>query len=232
MIFNDLLKFIADSSNDYTGHSLDYIKICVAASVLAIVIGIVVGVLVVRNPLASFIAINFSGLMRAIPVLAFLAAAYPFLGFGFLPALVALTILGIPPILLNTYTGIRGVDPAMIDAARGMGMTRWQIVSRIQTPLVLPIIAAGVRTSTVQIIATATLAAIIGAGGYGEYIYLGLREFDTTQLLAGAIPVTILALLAEVSLGGLQRVLTPAGLRLQKVDRETKAAPLISEAVG
>ncbi len=219
MIFNDLLKFIADPSNDYTGHSLDYIRICAIAIVLAIVIGIVVGTLVVRNPLASFIAINTSGLMRAIPVIAFLAAAIPLLGLGFLPALIALIVLGIPPILLNTYTGIRGIDPAMIDAARGMGMTGWQIVSRIQTPLVLPVIAAGVRTSAVQIIATATLAAIIGAGGYGEYIYLGLREFDTTQLLAGALPVTILALLAEVSLGWLQRVLTPAGLRVQEGDR-------------
>ncbi len=124
MIFNNLLRFITDPSNDYPGHSLDYIKLCAAAIVLAIIIGIVVGVLVVRNPLASFVAINLSGLMRAIPVLAFLAAAYPFLGFGFLPALMALAILGIPPILLNTYTGIRGVDAAMIDAARGMGTGR------------------------------------------------------------------------------------------------------------
>ncbi len=219
MILQQMLNFIADPSNDFAGHSLDYIKLCVIAIVLAIVISIPLGVVVVRNPVASFIAINFSGLMRAIPVLAFLAVAYPYLGFGFLPALVALTILGIPPILLNTYTGIRGIDPAMVDAARGMGMTRWQIVTRIQTPLVLPVIAAGVRTSAVQIIATATLAAIIGAGGYGEYIYLGLREFDTTQLLVGTLPVAILALLAELSLGWLQQVLTPAGLRVQAAER-------------
>lgn len=224
MIFNNLLQFITDPSNDYAGHSLDYVKLCAAAIVLAIIIGIVVGVLVVRNPLASFVAINLSGLMRAIPVLAFLAAAYPFLGFGFLPALVALAILGIPPILLNTYTGIRGVDAAMIDAARGMGMTRWQIASRIQTPLVLPVVAAGVRTAAVQIVATATLAAIIGGGGYGEYIYLGLREFDTTQLLAGALPVTVLALLVELSLSWLQQVLTPTGLRVQQAFEAVKEA--------
>ncbi len=224
MILNNLFQFIADPSNDYAGHSLDYIKICAAAIVLALVIGIVVGLLVARNPVASFVAINLSGLMRAIPVLAFLAAAYPFLGFGFLPALVALTILGIPPILLNTYTGIRGIDPAMIDAARGMGMTRWQITSRIQTPLVLPVIAAGIRTAAVQIVATATLAAIIGGGGYGEYIYLGLREFDTTQLLAGALPVTLLALLVELSLSWLQQALTPAGLRVQKAVEVVKEA--------
>ena len=217
MIFNNLLQFIADPANDYLGHSLDYIKLCLIAIIVAIIISVPLGVIVARNPIASFIAINFSGLMRAIPVIAFLAATWPFLGFGFLPSLVALTILGIPPILLNTYTGIRGIDPATIEAAHGMGMTTWQIVTRIQTPLVLPIIAAGVRTSAVQIVATATLAAIIGGGGYGEYIYLGLREFDNTTLLAGALPVTLLAILVELSLAWLQRALTPAGLRVQAV---------------
>src|SRR5436309_462359 len=223
MIFNDLLQFITDPSNDYLGHSVDYIKLCAVAIILAIFISVPLGAVVVRSPLASFIAINTSGLMRAIPVLAFLAAAYPLLGFGFIPSLVALTILGIPPILLNTYTGIRGIDPASIDAARGMGMTTWQIITRIQTPLVLPVIAAGVRTSAVQIIATATLAAIIGAGGYGEYIYLGLRQFDIGALLAGSLPVTVLALLAELSLGWVQRILTPAGLRVQTVVAGAKA---------
>ncbi|MFL5626114.1 MAG: ABC transporter permease [Ktedonobacteraceae bacterium] len=223
MIFNDLLRYIADPSNDYLGHSVDYIRVSFFAILLAIIISVPLGTVVSRNPLASFIAINTSGLMRAIPVIAFLAAAYPILGFGFTPSLVALTILGIPPILLNTYTGIRGIDPAMIEAARGMGMTTWQIVTRIQTPLVLPVIAAGVRTSAVQIIATATLAAIIGAGGYGEYIYLGLREFDNTALLAGALPVTLLALLAEFGLGRLQRALTPAGLRVQEAVEVAKA---------
>jgi osmoprotectant transport system permease protein len=155
--------------------------------------------------------------MRAIPAIAFLAVAVavPFLGLGLLPALIALTILGIPPILLNTYTGISGIDPATIDAARGMGMTSMQIITRIQAPLVLPIIAAGVRTSAVQVIATATLAGIIGAGGYGEYIYSGLYQLDTVQIMAGAIPVTILAILAEVLLSQLQRILTPEGLRTQ-----------------
>jgi len=212
---NALLQFIADPSNGYLQHTVDYIKLCAVAIVLAIVISVPLGVLVVRSPVASFIAINFSGLLRAIPILAVLVVFYPILGFGFLPALVALTILGIPPILLNTYTGIRGIDPATIDAARGMGMTTLQIVTRIQTPLVLPIIAAGIRTSAVQIIATATLAAIIGAGGYGEYIYLGLREFDTTQLLAGALPVALLALLVEYGLNWTEYALTPAGLRVK-----------------
>ncbi len=212
-----LYQFIVDPSNDYLGHTLAYIELCLASVVLAIVIGVVLGAVVSRNPLLAFIAVNISGLMRAIPIIAFLVAVLPYLGLGFLPALIALTVLGIPPILLNTYTGIRGISPATIDAAKGMGMTTWQIITKIQAPLVLPIIAAGVRTSAVQIIATATLAAIIGAGGYGEYILSGLYQLDNVQILAGAIPVAILALIAEVLLSQLQRALTPAGLRVREV---------------
>lgn len=212
---DSLWHFISDPNNDFAGHTLDYVRLSVASILLALFISVPLGIAVSRRPVLAFLAVNLSGLMRAIPVIAFLAAAWPFLGFGFKPAFVALTVLGIPPILLNTYTGIRGIDPAMIDAARGMGMTTWQIITRIQTPLVLPIIAAGVRTSAVQIVATATLAAIIGSGGYGEYIYLGLRQFDFTQLLAGALPVTILALLLEIFMSWLERALTPRGLRVQ-----------------
>ncbi len=210
-----LWNFILDPNNDFLGHTIDYVKIAASAILLAMVISIPLGILVARRPVLAFVAVNLSGLMRAIPVIAFLAAAWPFLGFGFTPSLVALTILGIPPILLNTYTGLRSIDAATIDAARGIGMTNWQIITRVQTPLVLPIIAAGVRTSAVQIVATATLAAIIGAGGYGEYIYLGLRQFDTTELLAGSLPVTLLAILIELLMSWLERVLTPRGLRVQ-----------------
>ncbi len=212
-----LYQFIINPSNDYLGHSIAYIELCLVSIVLAVVIGVVLGIAVSGNPLLAFVAVNVSGLMRAIPVIAFLVAVLPYLGLGFLPALIALTVLGIPPILLNTYTGIRGIDPATIDAARGMGMTQQQIITKIQAPLVLPIIAAGVRTSAVQVIATATLAAVIGAGGYGEYIFSGLYQLDNIQILAGAIPVAILALIAEVLLSRLQRILTPRGLRIQTI---------------
>jgi osmoprotectant transport system permease protein len=99
--------------------------------------------------------------------------------------------VGIPPVLLNTYTGIRGVDPAMIDAAKGMGMTTWQIATKIQAPLVIPLVAAGIRTMAVQIVATATLAAFIGAGGYGDYIADGIQVFNYPELFTGAIAVAI-----------------------------------------
>jgi osmoprotectant transport system permease protein len=172
---------------------------------------------------AAFIAVNLSGLMRAIPVIAFLIAVIPILHTGDPPTIVALVVLGIPPILLNTYTGIRGIDPATIDAAKGMGMTTWQIITRVQAPLVMAVIAAGVRTSAVQIVATATLASIIGAGGYGLYIVDGLYNFDDTEILAGAIPVALLAMIIEVFMSWLQRILTPAGLRAQESFEVAKA---------
>lgn len=208
-----LIAFVAAPANRYLEHSLSYIDLCVASIVLATAIGVALGVAVARRPLLALLAVNVSGLMRAVPVIVFLALALPYLGIGFAPALVALTVLGIPPILLNTYAGIRGIDPMVVDAARGIGMTSAQIIGRIQAPLVMPVVAAGVRTSAVQIVATATLAAIIGAGGYGEYILAGLYQVDVVQILAGAIPVAALALLAEVGLGWIQRAITPPGLR-------------------
>ena len=209
----NLVRFVADPANAYWAHTLSYVTLCAASSALAIAIGVALGAAVARRPVLAFLAVNTSGIMRAVPVIAFLAVAIPYLGLGFRPAIVALTLLGIPPVLLNTSTGIRGIDPAIIDAARGMGMTPWQILTRIQTPLVLPVIAAGARTAAVQIVATATLAAIIGAGGYGEYILSGLYQVDSTQILAGALPVAALAILIELGLSWVQYLVTPLGLR-------------------
>jgi len=217
------LNFILNPENNYLGQTIEYLKICGVSIAAAIVIGVVLGALVSRNAFLAFLAVNLSGLMRAIPIIAVLIVFYPFLGLGFKPTIIALIVLGIPPILLNTYTGIRGVDPAIIDAAKGMGMTTWQIATRIQAPLVTPLVAAGIRTSAVQIVATATLAAFIGAGGYGDYIVDGINVFNYTELIVGAISVAILAMLIEVLLSWLQRVLTPEGLKVQEQAAIAKA---------
>ncbi len=220
---SDLWKFYTDPSNSFGQHTLDFCEICLVAIVIAIAIGVVLGIAVSRSPILAFVAINLSGLMRAIPVIAFLIAVLPYLGTGFKPAVVALIVLGIPPVLLNTYTGLRSIDPATIDAARGMGMTAWQIIVRVQVPLVVPVIAAGVRTAAIQIIATAPLAAFIGAGGYGDYIVDGFYTIHLTEILAGAIPVSIIALLVEAGMSLLERSLTPAGLAQQGVLKTARA---------
>lgn len=217
----NLIQFVLDPSNDYWGHTLTYLTICAIAIVASTIIGVLLGAAVSGNTVAAFIAVNLSGLLRAIPIIAILIAGIPILGLGLKPTIIALIILGIPPILLNTYAGIRGIDPATIDAARGMGMTSQQIAIKIQAPLVTPVVAAGVRTAAVQVVATATLAAFIGAGGYGDYVVDGIMVFNYTELLVGAISVAALAMIVEVLMGWLQRAVTPAGLRVQ----ENLAAP-------
>ena len=222
------ISFIRDPANDYLGETVAYLKLCGIAIAAAIVIGVVLGALVSRNAILAFIAVNVSGIMRAVPIIAVLLLFVPTLGIGFLPAIIALIILGIPPILLNTYTGIRGVDPATIEAARGMGMTTWQIATRIQAPLVTPLVAAGIRTSAVQVVATATLAAFIGAAGYGDYIVDGINVLNYTELVVGAVSVAILAILVEVLMGWLQRALTPEGLKVQVVQAQVEQAAAAS----
>jgi osmoprotectant transport system permease protein len=210
------INFILDPANNYVGETVAYLELCGIAIAASIVIGVVLGALVSRSATLAFIAVNLSGLIRAIPIIAILLLFVPTLGIGFLPAIIALIILGIPPILLNTYTGIRGIDPATIEAAKGMGMTGWQIATRIQAPLVTPLVAAGIRTSAVQVVATATLAAFIGAAGYGDYIVDGLNVLNYTEIIVGGVSVAVLALLVEVFMSWLQRALTPAGLKVQE----------------
>jgi osmoprotectant transport system permease protein len=218
------INFILDPNNDYLGHAIDYLKLCGVAIVVATIIGVGLGVLVSRSAVLAFIAINLSGVMRAIPIIAALFIIFSIVKqLGFLPAIIALILLGIPPILINTYTGIRGIDPAAIDAAKGMGMTSWQIATRIQAPLVTPLVAAGIRTSAVQIVATATLAAFVGAGGFGDYIVDGLTVFNNTELIVGAVSVAVLAMIIEISLSWLQRALTPEGLKVQEQAASAKA---------
>lgn len=210
-----MLQFIADPQNTFGQHTADTLKLSVLAILLALVIALPLGVLVARQPIAAFIVTNLSGLVRAIPTLAVLAVMILYFNqIGFTPSLVALTALGIPPILLNTIAGLRGVDPAAVDAAKGMGMTSWQVLTRVQIPLVLPVVAAGVRNSAVQIIATVPIAGLIGGGGYGDYIFAGINLLDIPQLLVGAVGIALLALIAEFGLATVQRFATPRGIRV------------------
>lgn len=150
---------------------------------------------------------------RVIPSLAVLTLMQPIFGLGFAPSLVALTLLACPPILINTDVGYRGVEPAAIEAARGMGMLSRQVLRRVETPLALPVMLTGVRTAAVEVIASATLASFIGGGGLGDLIVQGLQVNDMGELVAGAAAVALLALAAEVVLGAVQRLASSPGLR-------------------
>jgi len=182
-------------------------------SALAIGCGLSIplGIWTSRHPAGSSVVTVMTAL-RAIPSLAVLALVLPVLGLGTKPALVALTLLAIPPILINTDVGYRSVDRAAVEAALGMGMLREQILRRVETPLAAPVVLAGVRTAAVEVIASATLAAFIGGGGLGDLIVAGLQNDDIGELLAGAVCVALLALAAEALLGFTQRRLTAPAL--------------------
>jgi osmoprotectant transport system permease protein len=141
--------------------------------------------------------------------LAILFIAIPYFGLSFTSAAIALTLLVIPPILISTDVAFRSIDPAIQEAAKGMGMSPKQVLQQVEFPLALPVIISGIKTATVEVIASATLAAFIGAGGLGKFIVLGFALYDNAILLVGALPVALLALLAELGLGAVQRSLQP-----------------------
>lgn len=227
MLLQQILDFIRDPNNAFWAETTITLELSFIPALIALVIAVPLGLLVAQRPFFAFLATNVTGLARAIPTLAFLAAVYPYLGFGFVPSLVALTLIGIPPILLNTVAGLRGVDTAAIDAARGVGMTRLQIFTRVEIPLALPVIAAGVRTATVQIVATVPIAALVGGGGWGDYVLRGAAP-GFTQLPALVLGVTLiaaLAILTEVALARAQHAVTPRGVR-------TRTAPEPATTTG
>lgn len=190
-----------------------HVALSVAALVIAAAIAIPAGIHAAHRPGVAFAVVNAANIGRTLPSLAVLALVMPLLGTGFAPSLFALSLLALPPILLNTIAGMRGIDPDVVDAARGMGMTPRGVLRRIEWPLALPVIFAGLRTAAIQVVSGAVLAAFIGGGGLGDFITAGIAMMAIPQLLVGAIPVTLLALGADFGFGALQRRLTPPALR-------------------
>jgi osmoprotectant transport system permease protein len=191
-----------------------HVELSVFALLAGVAISLPVAVAVNRSSLASVIAINVGNIGRAVPSLAILALALPLFGFGFTPSLIALIALAIPPILINAVTGLKEVNAQVIDAARGMGLSGLQIMSRVQLPIAAPVIFAGIRTSAVQVVASATLATFIGGGGLGNLIVEGFQRGDTAIMLVGAFAVALLAVMTEFLFGGLERVFTPKGIKV------------------
>jgi osmoprotectant transport system permease protein len=176
---------------------------------LALALGLPLAILIVNRRRLAFGVINGVGALRALPSLAILAITMPVLGIGLRPSIVALTVLALPPILLNAYIGLRDVDPDALEAAVGMGMSRGQVLRRIRIWLAAPAMFAGARTASVQVLAGATLAPFIGGGGLGDFIVNGISIMDTSRMLVGAVPIALLALGAELLLGLAQRRLFP-----------------------
>jgi osmoprotectant transport system permease protein len=163
------------------------------------------------------LAMNVSNVGRAIPSIALLVLAFQIFGLGNVPIIIALTALAIPPMVTNSYVAMREVDPDIKEAARGMGFREPAQIWRVELPLAVPLVMAGIRTSAVQVVATATLAALIAGGGFGRYIIDGFGQQDYTKLVAGGVLVALLALATEAALSGLERLLVPRGIRLLSV---------------
>ncbi|MBV8581476.1 MAG: ABC transporter permease subunit [Candidatus Eremiobacteraeota bacterium] len=188
-------------------HLGTHVALAGTALVVALALGIPLAGLTADRAWPRAVLLALAGGFRVVPSLAILMLALPLLGLGFGPALLALVVLALPPILVNTDVGLRSVPRATLEAARGTGMTERQIGLRVRWPLALPVVAVGVRTATVEVIASATLAAFIGGGGLGDYIVGGLQTSDFSELLLGAVSVALLALAADSALALTQRKL-------------------------
>jgi osmoprotectant transport system permease protein len=194
-----------------------HIKLSLVALAMATVVGLALGVVCAKiGRGAAFLVITVSNLGRTVPTFALIALILALTSLGFWPAVLGLFLLGIPPILLNTFTGVKEVDRGVVEASRGMGFRPHQVLGRVELPMAMPLIFAGIRTSSVQIIATAALAGLVGADGLGVIVSSGLSNSQDDVILAGAIPITILAALSEILFGGAERVATPRGLRISR----------------
>ncbi len=195
---------------------LEHVQISVTALVIAVAIGLPLGLYVGHTRRGEFVAVGVANLGRAIPSLAILAIAYqvileirPQSAFGFLPTVIAMVLLGVPPILTNTYVGVQAVDPDTLESAKGMGLTPRQVLTRLEMRLAMPLIMGGIRTAAVQIVATATLAAVIAGGGLGRFIVDGFAGQDYDEMIGGVIFVVALAITTEGLFAGIERLATP-----------------------
>jgi len=213
MLLVEAWQFIVAHPDRFFNALFTHIALSASALGLAIAIALPAGVLLADKRRAALAAISAANIGRTLPSLAVLAIAMPILGTGFVPSLFALTLLALPPILINTCTAMRQVEPDIVDSARGMGMTRGQIMRKVELPIAMPVIFAGIRTAAVQVVSGAVLAAYIGGGGLGDFITAGIAMMALPQLLVGAIPATLLSIGADRLFGYLQRILTPAGMR-------------------
>ncbi|MCX5043726.1 ABC transporter permease [Aldersonia sp. NBC_00410] len=227
-LFADAWAFIADPAN-WSGPTgiahriaehLWYSLLAVAgAAAIAVPLGAVIG----HTRRGAVVLVGVVNALRSLPTLGLLTFLVLLLGLGLIPPLVALVVLGIPPLLAGTYAGIVNVDDAVVDAARSMGMTQWQVLSRVELPNARPLLLGGLRSATLQVIATATVAAYVNLGGLGRYIFDGLALYRYDLVLVGAILVAVLALVVDGLLALVVWVSAPGSHRLRRTPRWVSA---------
>ena len=205
---SDLVHYFWERRNEIVSLTAEHLFLVALSTALAVAIGVPLGILLTRRPRLARPILGFAGVVQTVPSLALFGFLIPLPligGIGARTAIVALIVYALLPILRNTYAGIRSVDPAIVEAATGLGMTRRQRLWWVELPLALPVVLAGVRIATVVSIGLATIAAAIGAGGLGVLIYRGIAIVDNRLILAGALPAALLALAADFLLGAVER---------------------------
>ena len=203
--------------------TLQHLWSSLLATAIAAAIALPIGIFIGHTGRGALFAVNLTNLGRAIPSLGIIILMFTLVGFGLVPVLVALVALAVPPIVTNSYIGIRSVDRDVREAAEGMGMRGRQVLWQVELPVAMPLVMAGIRTSTVQVVATATLAAFVGLGGLGRYLIDGLSQRDLPQVVGGAILVAVLSLATELVLGRVQALVVPRGLAERGADAAVRA---------
>jgi osmoprotectant transport system permease protein len=212
---SDLLNFFADNASLLVDRTIEHIEISALALAISIAIALPAGIVLGHRHTGSFLAINISNVLRALPSLALIAISLAFFGLSILNIQIALVALALPPILTNAYTAVDQVDPDAVEAARGMGMSEGQVLRVVELPLSWPLIFAGIRTASVYVIATAPLAALAGGGGLGDII-VNQATYGLEGVIAATIVTVVLAFAVDGLLGVIQRRLTPTGLVVPK----------------
>lgn len=203
----EFLIYFYEKKTEILSATIRHIEVSLMAVILSIIIALPLGILITRYRKAAHIIVNSANIGQTIPSLAILGMVIPILGIGIKPAIFALVLRGILPIINNTYSGIINVDRSLIEAGKGLGMKNREILTLVELPLSFPVIMAGIRTATVLSISVATLAALIGAGGLGDLIFQGIVMADRNLLLSGSIPTAMLAIGADLLLGGVEKYL-------------------------
>ncbi|GLJ01051.1 ABC transporter permease [Bacillus sp. YKCMOAS1] len=210
---DQIIDFLEKNGGELLTKMWEHLYISLIAVVLGILVAVPLGVLLTRMKRGAGFIIGIVNIFQTLPSLAILAFFIPILGVGKIPAIVALFFYSVLPILRNTYAGVQGVNKNLLESGKGIGMTTWEQIRLVELPLAVPVIMAGVRTSTIYLIGWTTLAAFIGGGGLGDYILIGLQLYQPEFIIAGAIPVTILAVIIDLSLMKLEKKVTPEGLK-------------------
>lgn len=216
----NFFEYIMKSRQQILSLTVEHIKLTAIAVGFAILIGVPLGIIISYVKKLNKPVLGTANVIQAIPSMALLGFAIPFLGIGTLPAVVMVILYSLLPVIKNTYIGIESIDPQTLESAKGIGLTKFQILFKIQIPLALPVIMAGVRISAVSAVGLMTMAAFIGAGGLGFLVFSGIRTVNNNQILGGAIPACILALFVDFFIGIIEKLVTPISLQKIKGNKE------------